>query len=94
MKRSSGVASGVLMLLAGAFLVLRTVRRPDGGHNLVDLILGGNGAAEASAAAASGQKANDLLKLPSLTRTPQTSSPTRGRTTTTQAASKTIRDSR
>jgi len=67
-SRSNGVASGVLMLLAGAFLVLRTVRRPADGSNLVDLILGGGG----SGATTTSTKADDLLALPKLTQKPQT----------------------
>jgi hypothetical protein len=71
MRPRNGVASGVLMLLAGAFLVLRTVRRPSGGRNLVDLILGDGGAAESAANTAAETNANNLLNLPSLTNKPQ-----------------------
>jgi hypothetical protein len=71
MNRPNGLASGTLMLLAGVFLVLRTVRRPEGGRNLVDLILGDNGAANASANAAAQSKTTNLLNLPKLTPTPQ-----------------------
>lgn len=70
MRPRSGVASGVLMVLLGAFVVLRTVRRPDGGTNLVDLILGDGGAA-AAINAADAAKANNLLTLPHLTPGPQ-----------------------
>ena len=34
------MATGILLAILGVWLVLRTVRKPDGGHNLVDLLLG------------------------------------------------------
>lgn len=34
------MAVGVVLVLLGAFVLLRTVRRPAGGRNLPDLILG------------------------------------------------------
>lgn len=37
------MATGFILVLAGAFLVLRTIVRNDEGHNLVDLLLGLNG---------------------------------------------------
>lgn len=93
MRGSGGIASGVLMLLAGAFLVLRTVRRPAGGRNLVDLILGGSAQADAAATAAQTSNTNSLLNLPSLTQAPQTSSPVKSNTTTNGNASKSIANS-
>lgn len=34
------MATGVLLALLGVFVLLRTVRRPEGGRSLPDLILG------------------------------------------------------
>lgn len=35
------MAVGAVMVLLGVWVLLRTVRRPKGGRNLPDLILGG-----------------------------------------------------
>jgi hypothetical protein len=34
------MATGIVLVLLGLFVLLRTVRRPAGGRNLPDLILG------------------------------------------------------
>jgi hypothetical protein len=61
-KGGSGVASGLVLLLAGVFVVLRTVRRPDGGRNLVDLVMGAN----ATAGNGASNSTNNEPAIPSL----------------------------